>query len=280
MLEEENEGIINYFLKFMSNKKDIIDLLKRQEITGFLRSSTIQNLINFIESEKNFTITKENITNYSRSKFLDHLYDIEQQKELIKSGDLSGHSWNKAAPSRLHLTFQNWVRFYLTGELSYEEYMNKVRGVAKQEIFMLVAANITEYLIVNADNGIIPNLKYRGISDVIINELAYDVKNTHDPPTCPYNLKKQPLDTQEWLFDSGDLQRDLKTAEKAPAHLGYNRIYVIIEPTERWETELDYICDFIQKKIKNIKNKLLKPHIFKRHKGSKTITLHTHLIMP
>lgn len=279
MLESQNEAIIRYFLKFMLNKKHIIELLKIKE-TSISKSQTISNLIKDIENDKDFILTRQDITEYARDKFLPHLYNIDKQKNLITSGALKNHSWNRAAPSRLHLTFQKWVRSYLKGSLSLEKYYEKVEEVAKQEIYMLTAANITEYTIVTAADSIIPNLKRHGISDVLINDLGYDVKNTHDPKTCDFDLRENPQDAQEWLFDSGDLDRDLKTAAKAPSHMGYNRIYVIIEPVSRWEEELEYICNYIQDEIRLISNEEKTPHRFIREKNSREIQIHTHLIMP
>lgn len=280
MIEKEEEEIIRYFLKFMCGKKNIVELLQEKNAPSVRRSGNIQSLIDYAANEESLVLTKKDITTYARKKYLPHLYDINQQKELIQSGDLKGHSWHQAAPSRLHLTLQRWVRSYLSDELSLENYMKRVTDVAKQEIYMLVGANITEYLIAKAEDNIIPNLRQMGISDVIINHLAYDVKNTHNPNTCPHDLRNEPIECQEWLFDSGDLQRDLKTAAKAPPHLGYNRIYVIIDPVDKWETDLDNICDFIQNTIKKIATGNQKPHLFERQKGSRTIKVHTHLIVP
>lgn len=280
MIESKNKELINFFLTFMASKNDLIDLLNDNNVSGFSKSFTIPKLIDFLESNEEFTLNKKNITKFARNKFLPHLYNIDFQKQIIKSGKLKDHSWHQAAPSRLHLTIQRWVRLFLSGEMTFEDYMKRIKNVAKQEIYILVGANITEYLIVNADETIIPNLKKMGISDVIINNLPYDVKNTHNPKTLPYNLRKEPMKCQEWLFDSGDLQRDLKTAQRAPLYYGYNRIYVIIDPVEKWETEMDSICKFIQDYIKNIVNKTKKPHIFKRNKNSREIKIHTHLIIP
>ncbi|MHA1677590.1 MAG: hypothetical protein ACTSW3_02285 [Promethearchaeota archaeon] len=280
MLEAQNSEIIEFFFKFMCSKSNIIDFINSINIRNFSRNISKKELIDYLKNEGSFIITKKDITEFARKTYLPHLYDIDEQKKVICSGILKNHSWHEAAPSRLHLTFQKWVRAFLKNEITYEDYINKINDVGNQEIYMLIVANITEYLIINASNEIIPNLKERGISDLIINNLAYDVKNTHDPRTCHYDLKKDPLKYQEWLFDSGDLERDLRTAAKAPPHFGYNRIYVIVDPTERWETEFDYICDFIQTKIKNIENGSLKPHIFVRNKNGREIIVHTHLIVP
>jgi len=280
MFEEGNEEILKYFLGFMSAKKDIIELLDIKQVNGFPRSKPIDNIINFINDDSSITLTRNDITEFARSKFLPHLYSFDQQKDIITSGMLAGHSWHQAAPSRLHLTFQRWVRAFLSNEISFDEYMTRIDAVAKQEIYMLVGANLTENLIVNSDETIIPNLRSMGISDVIINDLAYDIKNTHHPRTCPVDLFEKPIEGQEWLFDSGDLQRDLKTAAKGPAHLAYNRIYVVIDPVDKWETEFDQICDFIKNTVKGIVKGKIKPHIFTRNKHSRKIFVHTHLIMP
>jgi len=280
MFENENKDIIDYFLRFMVNKQHIFELLEFKEVTGISKSQTINDLIYTLKTDTNFSITRSDIIEFSRNKFRHHLYDIDNQKELILSGKLRGHSWHKAAPSRLHLTFQKWVREFLVGNLEFNKYFEKVNNVGRQEIYMLTVANITEYTITTAADEIIPNLKRFGISDVLINNLGYYVKNTHNPKTCNIDFNKNPEDAQEWLFDSGDLQRDLKTAAQAPLHMGYNRIYVIIEPVDRWEKELDFICDYIQKSIIKIENNSKKPHIFKRNKDSREIQIHTHLIMP
>ncbi|MGQ4876559.1 MAG: hypothetical protein ACP6IY_21040 [Promethearchaeia archaeon] len=280
MIEKKNEKIIRFFLEFMMNKNDLIDFIRENQIKNFSRNQTISNLIELIKNDGNVIITKESITKFARNRFLPHLYDIEFQKKLLLSGKLNGHSWHQAAPSRLHMTIQNWVRAFLSNEISFDDYLKLIEDIAKQEVFILTVANITEWLIVNADNSIIPNLRKPGISDVIINDLPYDVKNTHNPTTCPFNLRENPIKFQEWLFDSGDLNRDLRTSQKAPPYYGYNRIYVIIDPIEKWETNFDYICEYIQQFVKGIVNGENNPHIFIRQKNNRRITIHSHLIIP
>ena len=228
------KDLIAHCIEFMSNKEAIVSLLREHGIR-VRKSLSYKNLALAYETMPD-ALSVEEIC----SSFREHWIpcDIEGHVAVLQSGLLAGHDWHGAFPSSLHLSLQNRVREFCSGDITWEEYLEIGTDILRHEYFMVATHDICETSIIQSFPSVIPPIRSRSLSDFVFDGIPYDLKlTTHKDPWKPFAghmSLEQKKELAVALYEEADTERMRANADNCRHNWGLNRMYYVVKDQDKW----------------------------------------------
>ncbi len=245
--KEMEVDLIKYCIRHMSSKPIVHQLLTKHRIQ-FRPGDSFEKLCERTVGEK---ITLEEVretfrANWTRSPKEFHL-------ENLKSGMLIGHDWHGTMPSMLHLGMQNKVRDCIDGKIALSDMITIGSDIMKHEYFMVATHDLMESHIIENFPDAIPPVGSKSISDFVLGEIPYDLKNTnyfngHTKRSIQENKELVAMQ----LIAGADVERLREQAKKTINNWGLNRFYVLVEDQTRWIKNPEGILDELKEETENL----------------------------
>ena len=246
--------LISHCIQFMSNKDDIRQLLISK---GFRcpKSLTFKGLSERYLSDPG-KISIQEITSLFRAKWTP--CDVEMHMESLASLKLQGHSWHKARPSSLHLSFQDYVRMCCEGKISLDEYLGIGYDIVKHEYFMVAVHDLCETAIIQTNEGVIPPIRNKSMTDFVFRGIPYDLKITSHPESWKNKAgsltKEEKMQLAYELYKGADAKRMRKNADECKHNWGLNRMYYIVSDQCKWEQNTTDTIQYLLNQLDNTDN--------------------------
>ncbi len=244
------KDLAKFCIRHMMSKDVVREFFEINNLK-FSASFSYEKLANFYDDKAPLDFRIDSVRNFLRHKW--NSENIAFHLRNLQSEKLTGHSWHNAAPSRLHLSFQDKVRNFINDKSDLEQLIQIGSDVMKHEYFMVAAHDLCESTIIAQFEDTIPPLRAKSIADFVFKGIPYDLKNTNyfrgwDKNSANKNPKKLAVE----LFEGADPQRLRKQAQKSLNGWGLNRFYVLVENQERWLKEPQGILNELTEKCKTL----------------------------
>ncbi len=210
------------------------------------------NKASIIESLKEAGIDLSQIRSFCRETR--ERANLDLIRNVLKSGKLKGHSWEKARPSNLHLSIQSLVRDCFAGRIDIDEYLEKGNNIIKHEFFITAIHDLVEQTIIDSFEDVIPAITSKSTIDFVYGGTPYDLKVTSPLKGWTYEeAKKDPNRFAKSLYEGQDAERIRASAKEADE---FNRLFLIYKNDSIWENPKD-----VENKIRELFLRTLQPLI-------------------
>jgi len=222
--------LLDFCLNVMLNSQQLKELGRKE-----LNESFLGNKRALVNALKNKGIRLEKVRTFCREKH--EKANVKLIKDVLKSGKLKGHSWEKARPSNLHLSIQNLVRDCFAGKLDIDEFLKKGNNIIKHEFFITAIHDLAEQTIIINFKDVIPAITSKSTIDFIYDGTPYDLKVT--PPLKEWSYKEAKRSPEKFarsLYEGQDTERIRASAKDDNE---FNRLYLVYENNSLWENPED-----------------------------------------
>lgn len=234
MFEAGKEDIVKYCLLSMLTTDQLLEASVSMGYSG-PKSGSKATLIEKIAADQKSVVTLDRLRAFCIERWA--APPVAVHLDNLKGGKLSGHGWFEAMPSNLHLSLQNRARRIGQDGFTLEDFLAVAGGIAKHEYYIVAVADLCEDLIVRRFAGI-PPLITRGVSDFILNEIPYDLKNTKVPDDSSIDLvAANPAAFVLKMLEGADTERLRKQAKDSLNNWANNRFYIVVENEAVWERD-------------------------------------------
>lgn len=167
----------------------------------------------------------------------------------LTSGLLKGHSWHRAAPSRLHLSLQDRVRALTRSQGPLTDFLEVGKDIAKHEYFIVAIADLCEHALVTRC-GAFPAIAPKSLSDVVLDGIPYDVKNVSSAADWPIEMvREDPVGFAAAMILGADAERTRRQAEGVGSDAPFNRLFIVVQDDTSW---LDHPEQVLEDLVKDI----------------------------